>query len=233
LRYKDYYLPDGDVTFRVENALFRPHKYFFHRESSYFQSIFRTPSIPCNDPPGSSDTNPVLLKDTTIEAFAGLCWVFYNPKYSVYTTTVDKWVDILALAQKWAFKEVEQLCVRELQKMPIPSVEKIHIYQTYGLDRSLLAESFVDLTTRPDPLNLEEGNKVGIETSLQIAGARERSRASNSGRPNIQLNGSELRSVIQKAFDLEDEPFLDFFPDSSPLPPHPPAGDTGTRKPKK
>jgi hypothetical protein len=97
LRYKDYYFPDGDVTFRVcnfgctlpfliswfcsqvENAVFRLHKYLFHRESAYFQSIFRTPSIPCNDPPGSSETNPVVLKDTTVEAFAGLCWVFYNP----------------------------------------------------------------------------------------------------------------------------------------------------------
>lgn len=119
---------------------------------------------------------------------------------------------ILALAQKWGFNQVQQLCVRELQKMSIPSVEKIHIYQAFRLDRSLLAESFVDLTTRPDPLNLEEANKLGIETTLQIAQARERSRGSNSGTKSasIQLNGSELRSVIQSAFDLE-VPFEDFF----------------------
>jgi len=96
--------------------------------------------------------------------------------------------------------------------MSIPSVEKIHIYQAFRLDRSLLAESFVDLTIRPDPLNLEEAQKLGIETTLQIARARELSRGSNSGtRPsNIRLNESELRSVIQNAFDLEEEPFVDF-----------------------
>ena len=94
--------------------------------------------------------------------------------------------------------------------MSIPSVDKIHIYQAFRIDRSLLAESFVDLTIRPDPLNLEEAHKLGIETTLQIARAREGSRASDSGSSPIKLNGPELRSVIQKAFDLE-ESFEDFF----------------------
>jgi hypothetical protein len=117
----------------------------------------------------------------------------------------------LTLAKKWGFNQVEQLCVRELQNMSIPSVDKIHIYQKFRLDRSLLAEAFVDLTTRPDPLNLDEGYKVGMETMLQIARARERARNSTSEGPsNIQLNGSELRSAIQNAFDLEGDLFADF-----------------------
>ncbi|KAF8504598.1 hypothetical protein F5888DRAFT_767296 [Russula emetica] len=240
---KEFFLPDGDVTFKVENTLFRVHKYFFRRESTYFQTLFRT-SIPCDDPPGSSETNPVVLEDTTSEAFSGLCWVFYNPEFSIYTTTLEKWAKILALAQRWGFNQVEQLCVRELQKMSIPSVDKIHIYEAFRLDRSLLAESFVDLTIRPNPLNLDEAQKLGIENTLQIARARELSRGSDSGtRPsNIQLNGSELRSVIQNAFNLEEELFADFFTGSSSTPPpppqpqpqHPPSGgDTGTRKQKK
>jgi hypothetical protein len=121
---------------------------------------------------------------------------------------VDKWVEILALAQRWTFKEVEQLCIRELQKLPIAPVEKIHIYQAFLIDRSLLAESFVKLTTRPEPLNLEEGQRLGIETTLQIMQARELSRGSNSGRaPNVQLNDTELRSVILDVFRFDEEPF--------------------------
>jgi hypothetical protein len=228
-RFKDYYFSDGDVTFRVENALFRVHKFFFHRESPYFQTIFRTPLPPCNDPPGSPE-NPVVLKDTTVEAFAGLCWVFYNPKYSIYTTTVEKWVEILALAQRWAFKEVEQLCIRELQKMPIPPIDKIHIYQTFHIDRSLLAESFAELTVRPEPLKTEEGEKLGVPTALQITRAREFSRGSGTMSSPIQMNNSELRSVVQDAFGLEEELFLDFLP---PQQSHPPTIDTGGRKGKK
>lgn len=130
----------------------------------------------------------------------------HRSEYSIYKTTEDKWVEILALAQKWTFKEVERLCVRELQKLPIAPVEKIRIYQAFRLDRSLLAESFAELTTRPEPLNLEEGRKLGIETTLQIAQAREISRGLNSTKPNKpQMNDTELRSVIQNVFDLEEE----------------------------
>jgi hypothetical protein len=153
---------------------------------------------------------------------AGLLTTFYphQSQYSIYTATVNKWTEILSLAQRWTFKEVEQLCIRELQKLSIPPVEKIHIYQSFRINRSLLAESFARLIVRPEPLNLEEGHKLGIETTLQIAQARELSRGSHSGTRAsvVQLNDSELRSVIQNAFGLEEEAFFDFsVPDSFSL----------------
>ena len=134
----------------------------------------------------------------------------------MYTTTKEKWVEILDLAQKWSFKEVQQLCIREMQKLPIEPVDKIHIYQAFHLDRALLAESFAKLTIRPQPLNLEEGNKLGIETTLQIAQARELSRGSHSGTrtSTIQLNESELHLVIRDAFGLGEES-LDFLVNDS------------------
>jgi hypothetical protein len=137
--------------------------------------------------------------------------------------------------------------------MPMSPVERIHIYQTFHIDRSLLAESFAKLTVRPEPIKLEEAQKLGLDTTLQISQARERSRGSNP----IQVNDSDLRSVIQDAFGLEEEPFFDFLVDdffsfmrillmlsavtsmtgtgqSQPPPPsHPPAIDTGGRKHKK
>ena len=150
------------------------------------------------------------------------CWsidhvLSHQSRYSIYTATVERWTEILELAQRWAFKEVEQLCIRELQQLSIPPVEKIHIYQAFQLDRSLLAESFAKLTLRPETLSLEEGNKLGIKTALQIAQARELSRGYNSGTKAspVQLNETELRSVIQNAFGLEEEAFFDFAVDDS------------------
>ncbi len=95
--------------------------------------------------------------------------------------------------------------------MSIPPVDKVSIYQAFRLDRSLLAESFINLTTRPEPLDLGEAKRLGIETTLQIARARELSRGSNSGtRPSaIRLNDPELRSLIRDAFSLEEEPLFD------------------------
>ena len=152
---------------------------------------------------------------------------------------------------------MEQLCIRELQNLSIPPVEKIHIYQAFRIDRSLLAKSFAKLTVRPEPLKLEEAQKLGIETTLQISQARELSRGSNTKPSPVQVDGSELRSIIQDAFGLEEEPFIDFpvgdcfsfmrilltlsvitsktGADQSQPPPqsHPPTSDTGGRKNKK
>lgn len=110
----------------------------------------------------------------------------------------------MALAQKWEFKEVEQLCIRQLESLPISPVEKIYIYQACHLDRSLLADSFEELTLRPEPLTLEDGHKLGMETTILIARARELSRGSNLGPKlsTIQMNNSELRSVIQDVFGV-------------------------------
>ncbi|KAH9966275.1 hypothetical protein BJV74DRAFT_286093 [Russula compacta] len=208
-RHPEYFFSEADTTFKAGNHIFRVHKRFFLRESTYFLTLFTSPAIPCNDPPGSSDTNPIVLKDTTSEAFAGLLWVFYNPKYSIYTATVDKWIEILALAQRWQFKEVEQLCIRELEKLSIPPVEKIKIYQDFKLDTTLLLVSFAQLTVRAEPLSLEEGQKLGIDTTLRIARARELARGTNSGtRPSaVQVQGTELGSLVQNVFGLEEAPF--------------------------
>ncbi len=114
---------------------------------------------------------------------------------------MDIWVQILTLAQKWGFREVASLCVRELEKLPIQPVDKICIYQRFKLDRTLLLDSFAKLTTRPEPLTLDEGGRLGLETSLQIAQARELSRGPRSGtRSSIQLQDSEVdivRSILK------------------------------------
>ena len=176
------------------------------------------PIIPCRDPPGSSETNPVVLEDATSEGFADLLWVFYNPcvilcpinlqahlcrrKYSIYTATVDKWMGILTLAQQWGFVEVENLCVRELERLTIPPVEKIRIYQDFNLDRKLLHKSYRALTIRDEPLDMEEGEKLGLSTSLNIARAREQARA-HDGSSTAQLQESGVESIIIHVFMLQ------------------------------
>jgi hypothetical protein len=136
-------------------------------------------------------------------------------------------------------------------------VEKIHIYQAFHIDRSLLAEDFAKLTVRPELLKLEEAEKLGIETMLQISQARELSRGSSAKPSPIQVNNSELRSVIKDAFGLEEDPFIDFLvgdffsfmrillmfsvvtsktgtgQSQPPGQSNPPASDTGGRKNKK
>jgi hypothetical protein len=86
-------------------------------------------------------------------------------------------------------------------------VDRIHIYQKHQLDDALLLESYESLTTREDPIGVDEGMKLGLRTSLQIACAREMSRGPDTGgglrSPSaVQLHGPDLRTLISKIFEL-------------------------------
>ncbi|KAI9441497.1 hypothetical protein H4582DRAFT_1389435 [Lactarius indigo] len=213
VRHEEYFFPDGDIIIRVEDTVFCIHGFFLTRESNHFRSMLipTVPSRRCRDPPGSSESNPVVLMDATSEAFADLLWVFYNPEYSIYSANLEKWKRILALAQQWGFIQVERLCVRELERLSIPPVTKIQIYQDFNLNRNLLRGSYVALAIRAEPLDHEEGKKLGLSTSLKITRARELARAlgpdgatSSSGRATIQLQESEIQLVIRDIFRLHD-----------------------------
>ena len=123
---------------------------------------------------------------------------------------MEKWKRILTLAQQWSFTHVEKLCVRELEKLPIFPVEKIQLYQDFKIDPNLLHESYVALTIRADPLDVDEGNKLGLSTSLKIARARELARAqAPDGATDFfgtvtQLQDSAVQSVIRNVFGLQE-----------------------------
>ena len=107
----------------------------------------------------------------------------------------------MTLAQQWRFVEVEQLCVRELEKLTITPVEKIQIYQDFNLNPNLLHDSYVALTIRDEPLDLEEGEQLGLPTSLKVAQARELARVPD-GPATARLQESEVESVIKNVFTL-------------------------------
>jgi hypothetical protein len=137
----------------------------------------------------------------------------FRREYSLYSATLERWKRILTLAQLWGFFQVQRLCVRELERMTMPlvdPVEKIQVYQEFNVDENLLHGAYVALTIRPEPLDLEEGNRLGLSTSLKIAQARELARASR-GATDIfgpaaaaQLQESEVQSLIRDIFRLQE-----------------------------
>lgn len=102
----------------------------------------------------------------------------------------------------WGFTEVENLCIRELENLSLPPVERIRIYQQFKLDRMLLLEPFAQLTIRTEPLVIEEGQRLGLETSLRLAQARELYHRTGSG---FTLSVAELQnsSSFRDIFNLD------------------------------
>jgi hypothetical protein len=76
----------------VERTLFRIHRFFFIRDSSWFQDKLPYPQPSGDTGEGSSDKNPLVLKDVSKIDFERLLWVFYNP--SVLTPLLWPPVDL-------------------------------------------------------------------------------------------------------------------------------------------
>ncbi|KAI9465149.1 hypothetical protein BJY52DRAFT_666785 [Lactarius psammicola] len=206
----EYYIHGGDAVFSVENTLFRVHRYFFIRDSLYFRDKLPYPAPPGETTKGSSDNVPLVLEDITKTEFERLLWVFYNPKYSLYDASIEEWTSILRLAHIWDFTEVKELAIRGLEGHQIPALQKIVLYQTYKVDRNRLQTAYTALTVRDEPITIEEGRELGLETALQLARAREVARAPVFGggrrvgnpRSPVNLAGVELHTIINDIFQL-------------------------------
>jgi hypothetical protein len=206
-----YYIEGADLIIRVENTLFRVHRYFFTRDSAFFRDKLPQPpsSGDFTGTQGSSDKIPLVLDDASKVDFERLLWVFYNPKYSLYDADVDEWTSILKLAHQWDFIEVKQLAIRELEALSIPSIQKVVLYQTYEVNKDLLQPAFIALATRDDPITIDEGREIGLETALQLARARELARLpvasgrrSSNPRSPVNIAGVDLDALIEDVFNL-------------------------------
>ncbi|KAH9067769.1 hypothetical protein EDB87DRAFT_1585278 [Lactarius vividus] len=207
--HKEYYIHGGDAVFSVENTLFRVHRFFLTRDSSYFRERLPYPASPGETIKGSTDNLPLVLEDITKSDFERFLWVFYNPKYSLYDANIEEWTSILKLAHEWNFIEVKELAIRGLESLQIPALQKVVLYQTYGVDRNRLQTAYTALTVRDEPITIEEGLKLGLETALQIARAREVARAPvfsgrrvGNPRSPVNLADAELHTIINDIFQL-------------------------------
>ncbi|KAI9441493.1 hypothetical protein H4582DRAFT_1388249 [Lactarius indigo] len=208
--HKDYYIHGGDAVFNVENTLFRVHRYFLTRDSSWFRDRLPYPAPPGETTKGSSDNLPLVLEDISKIEFERFLWVFYNPKYSLYDANIEEWTSILKLAHTWQFIEVKELAIRGLESLQFPTaLQKVVLYQTYDVDRNHLQTAYTALTVRDEPITIAEGRELGLETSLQLARAREVARAPVFGgrgvgnpRSPVNLAGVELHAIIDEIFEL-------------------------------
>ena len=101
------------------------------------------------------------------------------------------------------------MAIRELQALSIAPLQRVVLYQKYDINRDLLRPAFIALTTRDEPIEIDEGRELGLETALQLAKAREKARApvfagKKPGNPRspVALVGVELDALMKDVFNL-------------------------------
>lgn len=183
-RNKDFYLNGGDLHILVGNQKFRVHKYFFERESRFFREKLEVSNPPGKPRKGDDETTAIVLDDASPADFEKLLWVFYNPRYTLYDWDTEDWTTLLALAVKWEFSEVKDLAIRELDHKDLPLLPRIVLYQRFSVNSARLIPLYAELCSRPDALNEQDAEALGLKTTVLIFRARERLRAlpSNEGK---------------------------------------------------
>ncbi|KAF7373473.1 hypothetical protein MSAN_00557000 [Mycena sanguinolenta] len=135
---------------------------------------------------GSSQLTAVKLQGVTAKDLEKFLFVFYNPCVSLVssflgltfnqsiaptpstTPPVSDWACILHLGHEWQFPEVIKLAVRELEKMPMPVVDRIALYQEHKVAEDLLIPHYAALCTRGCALDLDESERLGMPSVVLI-----------------------------------------------------------------
>ncbi|KAF8885681.1 hypothetical protein CPB84DRAFT_1685331 [Gymnopilus junonius] len=108
----------GFCIFRVENTLFKVHKYVLQREPSAFGDMFCLPVIPGNRE-GMSDDTAIPLTDTA-EQFQDLLWALYALPTELYSTSevdspsLERLLNITELTHKYCIASFEKWALDRL-----------------------------------------------------------------------------------------------------------------------
>lgn len=95
-------------------------------------------------------------------------------KFTLYDFSVEDWTAILDQAHRWRFDNVKNLAIRELERLPMPDVHRVALYEKYDVDKLALVPIYIRLATRAMPLDIEESRKLGLGTTVEIFRGRER-----------------------------------------------------------
>ncbi|KAL1723240.1 hypothetical protein EV715DRAFT_191304 [Schizophyllum commune] len=176
-RSQKYYIEEGDLVVRVEDTLFRLHRYHIKRAT---QSDLLG-SIDVSDMGiGRDDDAACILTDVQPEEFESLMWFFYDSGY-LWRSDVDRstdiistWRRILSLAKRFKMRQVAMVACHALGLLgAVSGIERIVLCAEHGLNATWAREDSGRIIAREQPISAEELKLLGFKTGAKISNARE------------------------------------------------------------
>lgn len=181
----------------VEGVLFKVHRFFFQRDSQIFKTMFTLPP-PSNVPgpiEGEAEENPIVLQGFKILDFERFLSILYPINFlETDLSTVDEWTSVLIISTMWEFDSLRKLCVEKLHQVTL-ATDRVVLGKRFDLTH-WLTPAYYHLCTRAEPLNLEEGEKLGIADVVKIGQIRHQIRYVT----NLNRHEDTIKSLIKDAF---------------------------------
>jgi len=162
-------------------------------ESEIFSDMFQlpTPTVDGHALDGSSDDQPLRLDGIKKSDFLQLLrvmfpsWVIYVHLITVSTLihvprdsqqpeslTLEEWTSVLKLSTMWQFHKIRAAAIKNMEGFSMDLVDKILIARRFDIS-TWLVPTLNALVQREKPIDLSEGNRLGIEWVLKVAEVRE------------------------------------------------------------
>lgn len=197
------------VIIRVQNTLFKIHRYFLLRESELFGTLF---DLPAGDmaAEGQTDLTALPLHDVTCREFESLLDFLYKSMHDDAKLTLPQWIDVLSISTRYICDKIRDRAIREIhQHHPrINPIEKIVLALQFDVP-DWLAPSYEAICQRAHPLEIEEAQRLGIVISTQLARAREAIRQEACFRTTPDHTRAPTPDL---PFPPMDEPFTNEWP---------------------
>ncbi|KAI6098012.1 hypothetical protein EDD16DRAFT_1498838, partial [Pisolithus croceorrhizus] len=160
----------------VEDSLFKVPREPFEKESEVFCDMFSLPQGSSVVVEGTSDENPIRIDRTSKDDFEQLLKALLHRKYGSQPNLphgIEQWTSVLKLSTAWNFERLRQAAIDALTESGIGAVDRVVLSQRYYIKNWLLP-ALNELARRPEPIILEEAQRMGIDIALKLASVRER-----------------------------------------------------------
>ncbi|PIL28847.1 hypothetical protein GSI_08893 [Ganoderma sinense ZZ0214-1] len=171
LRHSTFYIQDELVILRVENTLFRVHRYFLERDSTYFKDFFVRE---LGAGAGKTDRAAVILPDVSTREFECLLHFLYHGASSPQYDSILNLVLLLSTASHLSFPAARTHAIAALDAAspPLDPVERVFLAEKYGIP-AWRRPAYVELCARAHALEDAEAEVLGLQTTARLARARE------------------------------------------------------------
>ncbi|KAJ6453585.1 hypothetical protein C8R45DRAFT_1039116 [Mycena sanguinolenta] len=177
-----YYFDDQMSYFKVEDQIFKVHRHFLARDSSYFRELFAGPLGDF----GTRESEAIPLGEVGSSEFECLLDFFYNGMYSQASFSLSQWITLLSVSTRLGFDLLRAHAIHAIEENPttIDPIDKLVLAMQYNIPE-WLAPAYTALCQRPNCLEEWEAEKIGLKKTVQIARAREAFRDSAAGRSHV------------------------------------------------
>ncbi|EMD36831.1 hypothetical protein CERSUDRAFT_95106 [Gelatoporia subvermispora B] len=143
-----FFIEDAElVILKVEDTLFKVHRFFLQRDSEVFHGMFSCPPGK-GGAEGKTEARPIVLEQVTVFEFECLIDFIYNGMYhsTPAERTSKQWIALLSISSRYLFDKIRMQSIRALQSMAsgIDAVERIVLSQQFDIQdwlKPALAES--------------------------------------------------------------------------------------------